>query len=87
MMKPAEVQNVFHMSDGTREKVKEITDINYNIGEILEVISGPFAGQDGLLPLSREIKFLVKSKCLVGQSLPKHLQIKSKQKNYHEHQS
>lgn len=46
MMKPSEVQNIFHMSDGTREKVKEIVEIDYSIGEILDVISGPFAGQD-----------------------------------------
>ena len=43
-MRPPEVRNIFNRVDTTHEEVKQNVDVDYNIGDILDVSSGPFAG-------------------------------------------
>lgn len=43
-MRPPEVRNIFNRVDTTHEEVKQNVDVDYNIGDILDVTSGPFAG-------------------------------------------
>ena len=44
MMKPAEVENIFNLVDETHLEVKSNVLTEYQIGDILDVVSGPFAG-------------------------------------------
>ena len=44
MMKAAEVRNVFNRVDTTHTEVKQNVQVDYNIGDILDVIAGPFIG-------------------------------------------
>ena len=46
-MRPSEVKNVFERADRTfDEEPKPEPKMDYNIGDVLEVVSGPFGGQD-----------------------------------------
>lgn len=44
MMKPSEVENIFNLVDETHLEVKSNVLTEYQIGDILDVVSGPFAG-------------------------------------------
>ena len=44
MMKPKEVENVFNLVDDTHLEVKQNVMTKYQEGDILDVVSGPFAG-------------------------------------------
>jgi transcriptional antiterminator NusG len=44
MMKPQEVKSVFDRVDDTHLEVKKNVQVDYEIGDILEVIDGPFTG-------------------------------------------
>ena len=44
MMKPAEVKLVFDRVDDTHLEVKQNVQVDYEIGDILDVIAGPFSG-------------------------------------------
>ena len=44
MMRPKEVQHIFEMVDETHLEVKQNVQVDYSIGDILDVISGPFVG-------------------------------------------
>ena len=44
MMKPSEVENIFNLVDDTHLEVKSNVLTEYQIGDILDVVSGPFAG-------------------------------------------
>lgn len=44
MMKPAEVENIFNLVDETHLEVKSNVLTEYQIGDILDVVSGPFTG-------------------------------------------
>ena len=43
-MRPSEVKNVFDRVDSTHVEVKRNVNIDYNIGDILDVVAGPFVG-------------------------------------------
>ena len=43
-MRPSEVKNVFSKVDSTHEEVKQNVQVDYNVGDVLDVISGAFAG-------------------------------------------
>ena len=45
-MRPSEVKNVFARAGSTQEEVEQKEEVVYNVGDVLEVISGPFGGQD-----------------------------------------
>ena len=45
MMRPSEVKNIFNRVDSTHTEVKQNVQVDYNVGDILDVISGPFIGQ------------------------------------------
>ena len=44
MMRPKEVKHIFELVDDTHLEVKQNIDIDYTIGDTLDVISGPFVG-------------------------------------------
>ena len=44
MMKPSEVKTLFDRVDDTHLEVKANVQTDYDIGDILDVVSGPFAG-------------------------------------------
>ena len=44
MMKPHEVENIFNLVDDTHLEVKSNVLTEYNEGDILDVVSGPFVG-------------------------------------------
>ena len=44
MMKPHEVKNIFDRVDETHLEVKQNVQTDYEVGDILDVMSGPFAG-------------------------------------------
>ena len=44
MMKPKEVENIFNLVDDTHLEVKQNVMTKYQEGDILDVVSGPFAG-------------------------------------------
>ena len=44
MMKPSEVKNIFDRVDDAHLEVKRNVDTEYEEGEILDVVSGPFSG-------------------------------------------
>jgi len=44
MMKPKEVKNIFDRVDDSHLEVKRNVQTDYEIGEILDVVAGPFAG-------------------------------------------
>ena len=44
VMRPSEVKNIFDRVDDTHVEVKQNVTIDYEIGDILDVVSGPFAG-------------------------------------------
>ena len=44
MMKPHEVKNIFDRVDDTHLEVKQNVQVDYEIGDILEVVAGPFDG-------------------------------------------
>ncbi len=44
MMKPKEVENIFNLVDDTHLEVKQNALTQYQEGDILDVVSGPFAG-------------------------------------------
>ena len=44
MMKPSEVKNIFDRVDDAHLEVKRNVDVEYEEGEILDVVSGPFTG-------------------------------------------
>ena len=43
-MRPSEVKNLFDRVDDTHVEVKRNVNIDYNIGDILDVVAGPFVG-------------------------------------------
>ena len=43
-MRPSEVKAVFDRADSTHQEVKQNVQVDYNIGDVLDVVSGPFAG-------------------------------------------
>ena len=45
MMRPSEVKQLFEKVDDTHLEVKQNIQVDYNEGDILDVVSGPFAGQ------------------------------------------
>ena len=45
MMKPFEVENVFNIVDEAHLEVKQNVMVDYQQGDILDVVSGPFVGQ------------------------------------------
>ena len=45
MMKPQEVKSVFDRVDDTHLEVKQNVQVDYEIGDILDVVAGPFEGQ------------------------------------------
>ena len=44
MMRPNEVKNIFDRVDDAHLEVKRNVDTEYQEGEILDVVAGPFAG-------------------------------------------
>ena len=44
MMRPKEVKHIFEMVDDTHLEVKQNIQVDYSIGDILDVIHGPFIG-------------------------------------------
>ncbi|QBP05977.1 hypothetical protein [Synechococcus phage S-B68] len=44
VMRPDEVRRVFSRVDSTHDEVKQNVNVDYNEGDILDVISGPFTG-------------------------------------------
>lgn len=44
MMKPGEVKNIFDRVDEAHVEVKQNSTLNYSVGDILDVVSGPFTG-------------------------------------------
>ena len=81
MMRPAEMENIFKISDSTKEKVEEEVYIDYSIGEILEVISGPFSGQDITVVSIQGNKILGQAD-MFGRSIPMEVlasQVKTKE--------
>lgn len=44
MLRPREVKHMFDMVDETHLEVKQTAQVDYNIGDILDVIGGPFVG-------------------------------------------
>lgn len=44
MMRPREVQHIFDMVDETHLEVKQNVQVDYAVGDIIDVISGPFVG-------------------------------------------
>lgn len=43
-MRPSEVKKMFDLCDDAHLEVKQNVELNYNIGDILDVIEGPFLG-------------------------------------------
>ena len=43
-MRPSEVKNIFSRVDSTHQEAKQNVQVDYNIGDILDVTSGAFAG-------------------------------------------
>lgn len=47
MMRPSEVEGVFALAGSTEDtEAKQDVQLDYNEGDVLQAISGPFAGQD-----------------------------------------
>ena len=44
--RPSEIKKMFDMCDDAHLETKQNIQFNYQEGDILEVVSGPFAGQD-----------------------------------------
>lgn len=44
-MRPSEVKALFARVDDTHLEVKQNVQVNYNVGDTIEVVSGPFQGQ------------------------------------------
>jgi transcriptional antiterminator NusG len=44
MMRPSEIKHIFEMVDETHLEVKQNVQVDYNIGDILDVVHGPFSG-------------------------------------------
>lgn len=44
MMRPKEIKHLFDLVDDTHLEVKQNVQVDYNIGDVLDVISGPFKG-------------------------------------------
>ena len=44
MMRPSEVKHIMEMVDDTHLEVKQNIQVDYIVGDILDVITGPFAG-------------------------------------------
>lgn len=44
-MRPSEVKALFARVDDTHLEVKQNVQVDYNVGDVLDVIAGPFAGQ------------------------------------------
>ena len=38
------MKNIFSRVDSTHQEVKQNVEVDYNIGDVLDVTSGPFAG-------------------------------------------
>lgn len=45
MMRPSEVKNIFNRVDSTHTEVKQNVQVDYNVGDRLDVVAGPFIGQ------------------------------------------
>lgn len=45
MMRPSEVETIFSRVDETHLEVKQNVQVDYEIGDVLDVVSGPFEGQ------------------------------------------
>ena len=45
MMRPSEVKNIFNRVDSTHSEVKQNVQVDYNEGDVLDVVSGPLIGQ------------------------------------------
>ena len=45
MMSSSEVKNVFNRVDSTHTEVKQNVQVDYNVGDILDVVGGAFVGQ------------------------------------------
>jgi transcriptional antiterminator NusG len=43
-MSPKEMRNIFSRVDSTHQEVKQNVQVDYNVGDILDVTAGPFAG-------------------------------------------
>ena len=46
MMRPSEVKSLFARVDDTHVEVKQNVAVDYNVGDRLEVVAGPFAGNE-----------------------------------------
>ena len=44
MMRPKEVKHIFELVDETHLEVKQNIDVDYLVGDVLDVIGGPFVG-------------------------------------------
>lgn len=44
-MSPKEIKHLFSQVDSTHQEVKQNVQVDYNVGDVLDVVSGPFSGQ------------------------------------------
>ena len=70
-MRPSEVANVFARAGSVEdtETLKEEAKIDYNVGDVLEAISGPFEGQDIVVTSVQGFKIFGQTD-MFGRSIP-----------------
>lgn len=44
MMRPKEIKHIFDLVDDTHLEVKQNIQVDYNVGDLLDVVAGPFVG-------------------------------------------
>ena len=72
MMKPKEVENIFNLVDDTHLEVKSNVMVDYQEGDILDVISGPFIGSKAEVVSLQGEKILCTLE-MFGRSIPAEL--------------
>ena len=68
-MRPSEMRNIFNRVDSTHQEVKENIQVDYNVGDILDVIDGPFTGNKVEVTSVQGMKILGQVE-LFGRNVP-----------------
>lgn len=68
-MKVSEMKNIFSRVDSTHQEVKQNVQVDYNVGDILDVTAGPFAGNKVEVTAVQGMKILGQL-TLFGRTVP-----------------
>jgi transcription antitermination factor NusG len=68
-MRPSEVKALFSRVDDTHLEVKQNVQVDYNVGDVLDVIAGPLSGQQVTVTSVQGSKILGQIN-LLGRSIP-----------------